>query len=112
MYVIFVVSSSVIRLTIKTSGNFEAGTDFSLKCEVSKTVSGLTSSLTVKWQMNTTIGEMISNISNNYEILYIKKLRTSYPKKYTCHGLYTSPIGTIIEKEKSITIKIKSRCSC
>ena len=93
------VPSDAVTTTISSSGTATAGMVYSLTCNVSKTVGGLTNTPTAIW---TTGGVAVTNgngitVSGTTEDMTVTStltfdpLRTSHEGSFVCSGTLTSP---------------------
>ena len=83
---------SALALTITDSGSSVAGSEYSLQCEVSLTVSGLTYSPTAEWTASN--NNILVSSTGNMSTLTFPTLRTSQGGSYTCVGRLVSPALT------------------
>ena len=119
MYAILsTVPPNAITATVSRSGTATAGMVYSLTCNVSKTVGGLTNTPTAMW---TTGGEAVTN-RNGITVtdttgdttvtstLTFDPLRTSHDGSFVCSGTLTSPaLDTALMPSITEDLEIQSK---
>ena len=101
---------SVVTLTITESGSLVAGSECSLLCEISPTVSGLINSPTAVWTSNNS--DSLVSSTGNMSTLTFLALRTSQGGSYTCVGRLVSPALTQpLEVPRTRTVIVESECT-
>ena len=112
------VPPDAITATVSSSGTATAGMVYSLTCNVSKTVGGLTDSPTAMW---TTGGVAVTN-GNGITVsgttgdttvtstLTFNPLRTSHEGSFVCSGTLTSPaLDTALMPSAMENLEIQSK---
>jgi hypothetical protein len=112
------VPPDAITATVSRSVTARAGVIYSLTCNVSKTVDGLTNSPTATW---TTEGRVVTNgngiavsyrtrdmITNSTLITFVP-LRTSHEGRFVCSGTLTSPaLDTALTSSATEDLEVQS----
>ena len=119
MYVILsTVPPNAITVTVSSSGRATAGMVYSLTCNVSKTVGGLTDSPTAMWTtrgvaITSGNGITVSDITGDTtvtSILTFNPLRTSHEGSFVCSGTLTSPaLDTALMPSAMENLEIQSK---
>ena len=112
------VPPNAITATVSSSGTATAGMVYSLTCNVSKTVGGLTDSPTALW---TTRGVAVTN-GNGITVsgttgdttvtstLTFDPLRTSHEGSFVCSGTLTSPaLDTALMPSATEELEVRSK---
>ena len=112
------VPPNAVTATVSSSGTATAGMVYSLTCNVSKTVSGLTNSPTATW----TIGGMAVTNDNGITVshttgdttvtstLTFDPLQTSHKGSFVCYGTLTSPaLDTALMSSATENLEIQSK---
>ena len=107
-----------MTVNIISNGNNTSGNNFTLHCDVQKTILGLHNPPVINWTVD---GESIANrstismesyVNGTLSILSFNPLKTSDAGKYVCHGiLYSDALSEQlpIENETESDLEVKSK---
>lgn len=108
------VPESVLSFTVTQTGSPVAGNEFSVTCEVTKTVAGLINSPTAMWTAQGS-GIQVTSPSTGVSILTFSSLKTMQGGTYICEGSLLSPAlasPLILEQREIINVQSEYTVSC
>ncbi len=105
----YTVPPNILDFTITPVGSPTAGSDYSLRCEVSLSISGLVNPPTAVWSVSG--NDLLVSSSGDASTLTFSPLRTLQAATYTCTGQLVSPaLQQPLTDVQTHSITVDSEC--
>ena len=115
--IVYTVPADVLNMSITSPSAVVAGSDYTFRCEATRTIQGLTNTPTALWEASdgqqiTTEGNVvISNPSTGVTELSFTGIRTNQAGLYICRGTLTSP-ALMVARESTSTVSVSVEGKC